>query len=47
MTIQGAISELQNLIGADDIPFYYKPIIEKVIETIVDELLSKDGRREK
>ena len=46
MTIQGAISELQNLINADDIPFYYKPAIEKVIETIVDELLSKDGRRE-
>lgn len=46
MTIQGAISELQNLIDADDIPFYYKSGIEKVIETIVDELLSKDGRRE-
>lgn len=34
MTIQGAISELQNLLDADDIPFYYKGGIEKVIETI-------------
>lgn len=42
MTIQGAISELQNLLGADDIPLYYKPAIEKVIETIVDELPSAD-----
>ena len=38
MTIQGAISELQNLLGADDIPFYYKTAIEKVIETIMDAL---------
>lgn len=43
MTIQGAISELQNLLGADDIPFYYKPAIEKVIETIVNELPSADA----
>lgn len=38
MTIQGAISELQNLLGADDIPFYYKTAIKKVIETIMNAL---------
>ena len=38
MTIQGATSELQNLLGADDIPLYYKTAIEKVIETIMDAL---------
>ena len=38
MTIQGAITELRNLLGADDIPLCYKPAIEKVIETIMDEL---------
>ena len=38
MTIKGAIAELQNLLGADDIPLYYKTAIEKVIETIMDEL---------
>ena len=34
MTIQGAIADLNNLLNADDIPFYYKGSIEKVIETI-------------
>lgn len=34
MTIQGAIAELQNLVDADDVPFYYKNGIKKVIETI-------------
>lgn len=34
MTIQGAIAELQALINADDVPFYYKGGIKKVIETI-------------
>ena len=34
MTIGGAISDLNNLLNADDIPFYYKPSIQKVIETI-------------
>ena len=34
MTIGGAIAELQNLLNADDVPFYYKGGIEKVIETI-------------
>lgn len=37
MTIEGAIVELQNLINADDVPFYYKGVIKKVIETIIDE----------
>ena len=31
MTIQGAIADLNNLLNADDIPFYYKGSIEKVI----------------
>lgn len=34
MTIKGAIEELQNLMNQDDIPFYYKGSIKKVIETI-------------
>ena len=34
MTIGGALSELNNLLKVDDIPFYYKPSIKKVIETI-------------
>ena len=34
MTIEGALSELNNLLSADDIPIYYKPGIKKVIETI-------------
>ena len=49
MTIQGTITELRNLLGADDIPLYYKTAIEKVIETIMDELKrepSDDGTLE-
>ena len=38
MTIGGAIAELQNLLEADDVPFYYKGGIQKVIETIQMEL---------
>ncbi len=34
MTLGGAIADLKNLMNADDIPFYYKPSIKKVIETI-------------
>ena len=34
MTIEGAIAELKNLIDVDDVPFYYKGGIQKVIETI-------------
>ena len=34
MTIGGAVSDLNNLLEADNIPFYYKPTIKKVIETI-------------
>lgn len=37
MTIDGAISDLNNLLKADDIPIYYKPSIKKVIETIEQE----------
>ena len=41
MTIEGAIAELQNLINADDVPFYYDSVIEAVIETIIDECKPK------
>ena len=41
MTIQGAIAELQNLLKADDVPFYYKGGIEKVIETIQMEMADR------
>lgn len=37
MTIGGALSELNNLLNADDIPFYYKPAIKAIMETISDE----------
>ena len=37
MTLKGAITELQNLIFADDVPMYYKGGIQKVIETIAME----------
>lgn len=43
MTIEGAIAELQNLISADDVPFYYDSVIEAVIETIIDECKPKTG----
>jgi len=35
MTIGGALSELNNLLKADDIPVYYKPSIKAVVDTIV------------
>ena len=41
MTIGGAIAELQNLINADDVPFYYKGGIQKVIETIQMEMVAE------
>lgn len=37
MTIGGALSALNNLLNAEDIPFYYKSSIKAVIETIQDE----------
>lgn len=42
MTIQGAMNELINLLKADDIPFYYKGVMQKVIETIDDYIDGKD-----
>lgn len=42
MTIQGAISELVNLLNADDVPIYYKSGLKKVIETIDDYIDGKD-----
>jgi len=37
MTIQGAIAELNLLIADNDVPFYFKPNIEKIKETIISE----------
>lgn len=34
MTIGGALSDLNNLLNADDIPCYYKPSIKAVMDTI-------------
>ena len=34
MTMGGALSELNNLLKADNIPFYYRPSIKAVIDTI-------------
>jgi hypothetical protein len=34
MTIGGALSALNDLLNADDIPFYYKPAIKAVRDTI-------------
>jgi len=34
MTIGGALSDLNDLFNADDIPFYYKPAIKAVMDTI-------------
>ena len=44
MTIQGAIAELQNLLNADDVPFYYKGGIQKVIETIQMEMVAEQTK---
>ena len=44
MTIQGAIAELQNLVNADDVPFYYKSGIQKVIETIQMDLPTRGDK---
>lgn len=45
MTIEGAIAELQNLINDDDVPFYYNGVINKVIETIIDECKPNTNRK--
>ena len=34
MTIEGAIVELQNLIDSEEIPFWAKPSLQKVLETV-------------
>lgn len=34
MTIEGAIADLQNLIDNDGIPFWAKPSLQKVMETV-------------
>lgn len=47
MTIQGALSDLNNLLEADDIPGYYKPSIKKVIETIEQESCESTAERKK
>lgn len=44
MTINGAITELQLLLKASDMPTYYKPCIKKIIETIQMELVYQMSR---
>ena len=34
MTIEGAIADLQNLIDNDGIPFWAKPSLQKILETV-------------
>lgn len=34
MTIEGAIADLQNLIDSEGIPFWAKPSLQKVMETV-------------
>ena len=34
MTIEGAIVDLQNLIDSEEIPFWAKPSLQKVLETV-------------
>lgn len=34
MTIEGAIADLQNLIDNEDIPFWAKPSLRKIKETV-------------
>ena len=47
MTIQGAIAELKNLLEVDDVPFYYKVAIKKVIETIQMEMADRKTEPQK
>ena len=35
MTLQGAIQQLHDMRSDDNFPFYYRPAIDKVIETIL------------
>lgn len=46
MTIQGAICELKELIEDEKIPFYFKPSLEKVVETIEMELVNSKEEKE-
>jgi len=41
MTLGGAISDLNNLLKAENIPFYYKPLIKKIIETIEQDAIEQ------
>lgn len=45
MTIKGALNDLNKLIEADDIPFYYKPMIKSIIDTIMLEQESCEVER--
>lgn len=46
MTIQGAICELKELIENETMPFYFKPSLEKVVETIEMELVNSKENNE-
>ena len=45
MTIKGALNDLNKLIEADDIPFYYKPMIKSIMDTIMLEQESCEVER--
>lgn len=45
MTIGGALSDLNNLLKADDIPSYYKPSIKAVMDTIALEQEPSKGEK--
>lgn len=42
MTLKGAIADLQNLIDSEGIPFWAKPSLQKVKETIEEELQKEE-----
>ena len=44
MTIKGAVCELKELLKNEKMPFYFKPSIEKIVETIEMELINSKER---
>ena len=44
MTIGGALSDLNNLLKADNIPVYYKPSIKAVMDTIILDISEKQNK---
>lgn len=42
MTLKGAMVDLQNLIDSDGIPFWAKPSLQKIKETVEEELRKEE-----